>query len=90
MKDANLHVEGVYFKHKYFEHMRTNFQKRKRKLESEMRYTRKMISLGKLAKLKKGRRNERNVLNKGFLKQHKLQRIDRYSKLTILGFKSTL
>ena len=53
-----------------------------------MRYTRKLIKLGKMKTLKRGRKTKENVLSKGFLKQRKLQRIDRYSKLTILGFKS--
>ena len=53
-----------------------------------MRLTRKMIELKQMDKLKYGSTNERNVLDKGFLKRKKLRQIMRYSKLVVLSFKT--
>ena len=71
-QDANLHVEGALFKHKFYEHLRARFQKSKRKLESELKITRKQIELGQMKRMRRGSNDQRNLLHKGFLKQRKL------------------
>ena len=85
LREAEMHTEGKYFRHKYYERMRSVFRKRKGKLESALRYARKLIGLGKLQRLKPGSSSEHNVLQKGFLKRKRYQKIQRYSKLIILS-----
>ena len=84
---AELHINGKYYRHKFYEWLRRKFAHKRKELCSSMRLTRKMIEHGKLEKLRLGDKSERNTLEKGFMKAKKLRRISRYSKLIILSFK---
>lgn len=87
LTEAEQHIEGANYRHKLYEWMRRKFKPRRDKIESSMRTTRKLMEYGRIKKLKLGSLDERNVLHKGFLKQRKLMRIKRYSKLIIMSFK---
>ena len=82
-----LHVDGKYYRHKWYEWLRRKLAPKRKEIESGLRVTRRMIEYGKLEKMRWGDKSENNILDKGFLKAKKLRRIKRYSKLVLMSFK---
>ena len=87
-EDVERHLRGHHFRHKFYEYMRLKMQTRKKKLESDIRFTKKMIEKGRMGRLRLGARNSNNVLCRGFLRSNKFMKLIRYSNLTVLNYKS--
>ena len=84
---CKLHVEGKYYKHKWYEWLRRKLAPQRTAIEKGLRVTRRSIEHGKLDKMRWGDKSDNNIMDKGFLKAKKLRRIKRYSKLVIMSFK---